>query len=210
MIAGVPLAAYVWLTFALVVTPGASTAVVIRSALHGGWRRGVVTAAGIAVANSIVAAAAGLGLAWVIGRSPVVLTALQVGGGVYLAWLAVSCFHRAWRGGAFGDRLQRLDPAGASAFGEGLLVNLMNPPIVTFYLIVVPGFLTAGAPRWAFALLAAIHVTMAFVVHLGWTIGFDRMRHVVHRPGPMRALETGAGIALLVLAARTLRSAISA
>jgi threonine/homoserine/homoserine lactone efflux protein len=192
MIAGVPLAAYVWLTFALVVTPGASTAVVIRSALHGGWRRGVVTAAGIAVANSIVAAAAGLGLAWVIGRSPVVLRGLQVGGGVYLAWLSLSCFHR------------------ASAFGEGLLVNLMNPPIVTFYLIVVPGFLTAGAPRWAFALLAAIHVTMAFVVHLGWTIGFDRMRHVVHRPGPMRALETGAGIALLVLAARTLRSAISA
>lgn len=210
MIAGVPLAAYVWLTFVLVITPGASTAVVIRSTLHGGWRRGIVTSAGIATANTIYAAAAGFGMAWLIGRSPVALMGLRLGGGSYLAWLGVNCLKRGWTGGSFGDRLQRLDPAGASAFGEGVLVNLLNPPIVTFYLIVVPSFVTAGAPRWTFALLAAIHVAMAFVVHVGWTIGFDRMRHVVHRPGPMRVLETGAGIALLILAARTLRSAFSA
>ena len=51
--------------------------------------------------------------------------------------------------------------------------------------------------------LAAIHVTMAFVCHLGWALVVDRLRGFVRRPGPLRAIEAGAGAALLYLAART-------
>ena len=40
------LLSYVSVTFLLVITPGATTAVVIRSALTGGTRAGIATAAG--------------------------------------------------------------------------------------------------------------------------------------------------------------------
>jgi threonine/homoserine/homoserine lactone efflux protein len=97
-------------------------------------------------------------------------------------------------------------PAGdvtRSGFRQGVMVNLLNPAIATFYLAIVPTFLPAGAGGDAFAVLAAIHVSMAFACHLVWTAAFDRLRHIITKPAPMRVLELLAGGTLLALAVRT-------
>ena len=94
--------------------------------------------------------------------------------------------------------------SGRSGLLDGIVVNLLNPPILTFYLL-LPTFLPPNAAVWMFAALAAVHVTMALVCHVGWAVVFERLRHALSRPGALRALDAGAGVALLLLAARTLR-----
>ena len=90
------------------------------------------------------------------------------------------------------------------SFRQGLTVNILNPVIATFYLVVVPSFLPAGAPPWYFAALAAIHVSLAFMCHGVWVFAFDRVRHFFHRPAARRTLEAISGIALVGLALRVL------
>jgi threonine/homoserine/homoserine lactone efflux protein len=84
------------------------------------------------------------------------------------------------------------------------MVNLLNPPIVTFYLVVVPSFVPAGASGWYFVALAAIHVAMAFCCHSAWAVAFHRVRDLVTRPRSRRILEGATGLALLGLAVRVL------
>ncbi len=89
-------------------------------------------------------------------------------------------------------------------FRQGFAVNLLNPAIATFYLVVVPIFLPPGSTRWYFAGLAAIHITMAFGCHSLWAVGLDRLQRLFRPPVARRLLEALTGVALLGLAVRVL------
>lgn len=208
--------AYLSLTIALVITPGATTAVVVRNTLATGWRGGLAAALGAATGNSTHALAAGLGLAVGIARSPTALTAIQCAGGLYLAWLGVKSLGRLIgqralpASGAILVAANRPAPAGLPhhAWREGLFVNLLNPPIVTFYLAVVPSFLPTPTPTGYYTRLAATHVGLAFVVHCVWAFSLDRLRHVLERPRARQLLEGLTAVALFLIAARVLSAAM--
>ncbi len=200
------LLAYLTFTFILVVTPGSTTAVVIRTTLSGGRAGGLAAAAGAATGNTSHATAAGLGLAVVFARWPAALIALRIGGALYLMWLGALSVMRAVRHAD--GRMRVLDPEAdpsrvqtrKGSFRQGLMVNLLNPSIATFYLVVVPTFIPAGAPRWYFAALALLHIGMAFVCHAVWATALDKLRHFFRRPLARRTLEGVTGMALLGLA----------
>lgn len=195
---------YVSVTFLLVITPGATTAVVVRSALAGGTRAGIATASGAAVANAIIAIAAGLGLSVLLQRFPVILFAIRLAGACFLLWLACVNFARAWRPLARPlDSPNRGAEREGSPFRQGVMVNLLNPPIITFYLV-LPTFLPAGAGRGAYAVLAAIHVSMAFVVHTAWSVSFATLRTLLTRPVARRLLDAAAGVAMLAFSMWTM------
>jgi threonine/homoserine/homoserine lactone efflux protein len=203
---GPAIAAYTWATLALVLTPGATTATVVRQAMHGGFRAGTATAAGAAVANTTHAIAAGLGLAMLIVRIPAVLMTVRLAGAAYLAWLGLRSLWRAWRAQSFADRVAASaspEPGLRSGFMDGLIVNLLNPAIATFYLVVVPSFLGSDRSWGTYAGMAAIHVGLAFVCHLVWSGVFDRVRAAAGSGRVIRALDVLAGAALLALAWRT-------
>lgn len=204
------LAAYLLFTTLLVITPGSATALVVRNVLDGGRRQGMATAVGLAVANSTYAILSALGLAAVFARSPRAFIALSAVGAAYLAFLGLRSLALAWRDrpSAFAESIGRTPSDGGAhavrtGVSQGVAANLLSPAIATFYLAVVPSFLD-GAPlastRYAF--FAALHVTMAFTYHSAWVVGLHAMRRFWSRPGPRRALETLAGLALLLLAAR--------
>jgi threonine/homoserine/homoserine lactone efflux protein len=204
------LVAYLSFTFILAVTPGSTTAVVVRNTLAGGRRAGFATAAGAALGNTSQATAAGLGLTVLFARFPSAIVVLRVVGAAYLAWLGVSGIWRVARGHegtlrvlAAGDRALSIEERRAS-FTQGLTVNLLNPAISTFYLVVVPSFLPATAPRWYYALLAAMHVVIAFTCHGVWALAFDRLREFFRVPAARRTLETATGVAMIGLAVRVL------
>ena len=202
--------AYLTFTVMLVVTPGSTTAVVVRNTLRGGRTAGLAAAVGAAVGNTSHATAAGLGLAVVFARWPAALMLLRVSGAIYLAWLGLNSIYRVATQADGGLEMLGSDAdRGASSlsggsFRQGLAVNLLNPAIATFYLIVVPSFLPAGAPQWYFALLAAMHIALAFTCHGVWAVALESLRRLFRPPLARRVLEGATGIALLALAARVL------
>ncbi len=202
--------AYLIFTFILVVTPGSTTAVVVRNTLVGGRRAGYVTAFGAALANTIIATSCGLGLSVLLAYWPGSVEALRIGGAVFLAWLGVSSLLRAWKHADGGIRLS-IDTSSAGQraragayFGDGLAINLLSPVIITFYLSVVPSFVPAGASRFYYTGLAATHVSMALVCHSMWATGLDAMRRRFVAPWTRRTLQAATGVALMGLAAKVL------
>ncbi len=200
--------AYLTFTFILVVTPGSTTAVVVRNTLEGGRRAGYVTALGAALANISIATACGLGLSVLIAFWPGSLAAIKIGGALFLAVLGVSSLWRAWHHADGGIRMS-VDPdhaptrshAGAF-FGDGLAINILSPVIISFYLSVVPAFVPAGASRLYYPMLASSHVGMALLCHSAWATGLDAMRRWFIAPWTRRALQTATGLALIGLSLR--------
>ena len=196
-------AAFLSFTFVFVVTPGSTTAVVVRNTLDQGRVAGLFAAGGAALANATHATVAGLGGAALLRTWPGALDAIRALGAAYLAWLGLRSLWLAWQGQApIVAALAAPQRAQHASFREGLAVNLFGPATLTYYLTAVPTFLRPGWPAWAYAGLAACHVSMAFACHATWALALDRLRALFRRPGPRRVLGVATGLALLALAAR--------
>ena len=202
--------AFVTFTFILVVTPGSTTAVVVRNTLEGGRRAGYLTALGAAAANTVIAVACGLGLSVLIAVWPGSLDAIRIGGAMFLGWLGLSSLWRAWRRDDGGIRLS-LDPDSGPArsrvaayLGDGLAINLLSPVIISYYLSAVPSFIPAGSSRFYYTGLATTHVSLALLCHATWATALDFMRRWLMQPWKRKALQAATGLALLGLAVRLL------
>jgi len=197
-------------TLVLVVTPGSTTAVVVRNTLEGGRRAGYLTALGAALANSAIALACGLGLSVLLAVWPGALQAVHYAGAGFLGWLGASSLYRAIRLEDGGIRMT-VDP-GATArrphtgayVGDGLAINLLSPVIISYYLSVVPTFVPAGGSRFHYSGLAATHVALALACHTLWATALDVLRRWLVAPWTRRTLQAATGIALIALAVRVI------
>lgn len=206
--------AFVALSALLVISPGATFAVVVETALGDGRRAALLTVLGVGLANASLATAAAFGMSAVFDRWPSGLVTVRVAGGIYLTALGVRALWRtrrrrnplvdASRGSVASENLG-MRGAGSAYILRGLLTNLFNPPVWLFYMSVVPQFIGSEDPYLARALLlGATHVVMS----VGWqgfcglAVGFAA-DHLA-RPAVRQALEGLTGAALVMMGARLL------
>jgi threonine/homoserine/homoserine lactone efflux protein len=205
--------AFVAVTLPLVLTPGVSTAVVLRTGVTRGTAAAIVTAAGLNASSLTYGVMAALGLPAVARRWPIVLVVLRYAGGASLLWMGASATVRGisrFRGastsseerppsdGTFGD-VARAD--NARLFVEGYIANTLNPPIAAFYFLILPQFVPAGDPAVRSTLvLTLIHVSMAGTWHVAWAIAGGALAARLSAGRPRASLEIGTGVALSALA----------
>ena len=201
--AGLPIWSYLAVTVPLVLTPGASTAIVLRNSLTGGIGGGIATAIGTNLGSLCYGLLSAYGLALALRRWPSAWEVLRVGGAAYLAWLGVRSIRRALQreststakvvnGGSRGRVAQAL---------EGFAVNALNPAIATFYLVILPQFIPPDAPAVRSALiLTAVHVALAGSWHLTWAAAGGTLARSLARGIVRRALDACTAVALLSLA----------
>jgi threonine/homoserine/homoserine lactone efflux protein len=195
--------AFAAITVPLVATPGASTAVVLRNSIAGGVRSGIATAIGANTGSICYGLLTAFGVAAALERWPRVWVALRVLGIGYLSWLGLRSLVHAWtyqQPETTAEPSLRRPPLVRSA-GEGLVTNLLNPSLATFYLLIVPQFVPRGAPFASSALtLTAVHVALAITWHLTWAAAGGTLAEALGRTRPRRTLEAISGVALLGLA----------
>jgi threonine/homoserine/homoserine lactone efflux protein len=136
----------------LTVTPGAATALVVRSAATGGQRRALATTVGNSVGVLAWGCFAAMGIAAVVATSAEAFTAIKLVGAAVLVVLGLQSL-----------RGQREDPARpAPARGaplrDGLVTSLANPKLAVFFVALFPQFVPDGAPVLPSALLMAAMV----------------------------------------------------
>lgn len=143
-------------------SPGPDFLVILRNSLGPTARRGLGTAAGIALGLAVQVAAISLGFA---ALPPPALRTLQLSGAVYLAYLGL----RALCARTTTDA-PSANPAvrGArSGFVDGLVCNLTNPKAFLFFVGLFAQVLPSGTPlRWRIALPVMIVVHGATL----WTL----------------------------------------
>lgn len=199
-------AAFVGLAILIIVTPGPDTALVIRSALRGGWPAGTLTALGVGLGSLLWAAAAVLGLALLVQQSRPAFMVLKLAGAGYLAYLGTRSLIESLRR----DRQAAQPPLGgrrASARGslqQGLLNNLLNPKAGAFFITVLPQFVGPSDPPIQFALLMLIYEVLV----VGWLTAYgvvvSRLGRLLMAPWAQRWLQGITGLVLIGLAARLL------
>ena len=196
-------AAFAALSALLVISPGATLAVVVETALGYGRKAALLTVVGVGLANATLAATAAFGLSALVGRWPSSLEAVRVCGAVYLAYLGARGL---WRAATAGTRTT---PAGVtvrfSHVGRGVLTNLLNPPVILFYMTMVPQFIGPQDPYLARALvLGATHVAMSVVWQGTCGLAVGVAAEHMRRPGVRRTLDGITGAILVVLGGRLL------
>lgn len=197
-----PVWGFIAVTAPLVLSPGPSTAVVLRNSIAGGARAGVYTAAGANTASFCYGLLTAFGFAAALQRWPSAWLVLRWAGVAYLAWLGCRSLLHVIRPPV--PKARRAAEAASDdwrSFASGYATNVLNPSLGAFYLIVIPQFVPPEVPFGRSVLtLTAIHITMAFAWHTSWAVGGATLARVLSRRGPRQALDLATAVALLVLA----------
>jgi threonine/homoserine/homoserine lactone efflux protein len=136
----------------LTVTPGAATALVVRSAATGGRRRALATTVGNSLGVLAWGCFAAMGVAAVVATSAEAFTAIKLVGAVVLVVLGLQSLrgHR--------EDPARPAPARGAPLRDGLVTSLANPKLAVFFVALFPQFVPDGAPVLPSALLMAAMV----------------------------------------------------
>jgi threonine/homoserine/homoserine lactone efflux protein len=129
-------------------TPGPNMAyLAVLSATHG-RKAGFAATAGIAAA---------FGVASLISNSSLAYQILRWGGVIYLLWLARDGWstESETSPGKINTHLKQ-----SQFFERGLIVNLLNPKAIVFYVAVLPEFIVASSP----VMFQAVTLTISYVL----------------------------------------------
>lgn len=126
-------------------TPGAGAINTMNNSMRQGWRTSIWGILGqqIALLIHVVIVAAGVGI--LVANSPTLFAAIRYAGAAYLVYLGIRMLlskpEVASDGTSTGQRLTR-----RSMISRGLLVNLLNPKAIVFFLAFTPQFINTDQP----------------------------------------------------------------
>ncbi|STR02900.1 Threonine efflux protein [Kingella potus] len=182
------------------VSPGPDFVLVSQQTLTHGRGTGLWCAAGIAAGLGVHIAYSVAGLAAVIASAAWLMTAVKIGGGLYLVWLGIKGLRAKAAGEVTEIRVQDAAPVAAGAvWRRGFLCNLLNPK-APVYLVSV--FTVVLSPAMPLSQLAAYGLWMA-VLQFGWfalvalLLSVPRVNRSFRRAGHWIDRVLGAAMAVL-------------
>ena len=178
-------ALFVGAALALLVTPGPAVLYIVGRSLDQGAPAGIMSAMGLVTGGAVHVLAAALGISALLAASPSSLALLTGAGAAYLAWLG-------WR--------ELRDPAASEAhdgrpartrgqlYRQGVLVSVLNPKAVLFFMAFLPQFVRSGGadPRLQVLALGGAFLALAVCTDTLWAVTAARAGHRLRAPGRHR------------------------
>jgi threonine/homoserine/homoserine lactone efflux protein len=216
--------AYATISAVLVISPGATMAVVMETAIEEGRAAAMYTVLGVNIGNSTLAIASALGMSFVFMHWPWTLPLVKAAGAAYPTYLGLRGLWFAFRvrpagwdlvpaggtgpgGGSAPGRHSESDAnfGPRAAIGRGVTTNLLNPPVILFYMTFLPQFIGPNDPFFGrFLVLAATHVSMSLVWLSLYATALGVLAERMTRPLVRRALEGLTGVLLVGFGVRLL------
>jgi threonine/homoserine/homoserine lactone efflux protein len=145
----------------LLLVPGPAVLYITSRSIGLGRAAGLISAMGIAVGTLFHAAAATLGLSALLVSSASAFTFVKYAGAAYLIYLGI----RTLRSGDAATLDPSREPISLRrVFGQGVLVNLLNPKTALFFLAFLPQFVD---PARGHATLQIFELGVLFAL-MGW------------------------------------------
>lgn len=144
-------AAFAAASLALLLIPGPAVLYIVNRSVSDGRTVGLAAVGGIELANLLHALAAAAGLSAVLATSATAFNTVKWLGAGYLIFVGVRTLLR--RPEAI--TADRMAISHRRAFGQGVVVNVLNPKVALFFLSFLPQFIhtdQGGASRQALAL----------------------------------------------------------
>jgi len=182
----------------LFLTPGPVWAGLIARALSGGFHAAWPLALGVVIGDALWPILAIFGVTWLVTLYADFLIFLRYAGAVMLAIMGVLLILHA---GQKIEKDTRLTGPGAWAgFTAGVLIILGNPKAILFYMGVLPGFFDIGqVNRWDIAAITIMSMLVPLIGNVFLAAFVDRARALISSPDALRRVNTGSGIALVLV-----------
>jgi threonine/homoserine/homoserine lactone efflux protein len=120
----------------LLIVPGPAVTYIVTRSIDQGRLAGLVSVLGIHTGSLVHVAAATLGLSAILASSAVAFTTVKYLGAAYLIVLGV----RTWLDRRADDRVEITRASLRRVYGQGFVVNLLNPKTALFFLAFLPQF----------------------------------------------------------------------
>jgi threonine/homoserine/homoserine lactone efflux protein len=179
--------------------PGPGTFALLTSTGKGGFRAGAAATFGLIVGDQVLLWLAALGVAAILQGHPVLFKSLQYAGAAYLMFVGLRLVF------SHGASAQPIPIRAGHYFRQALLITLLNPKAIVFYMAFFPLFIDPATQQGAVT-FAAMAVTIA-VLTLAYCLTLVAFAHALtaqvkaHRR-VARALERLAGLVLVAFGIR--------
>ncbi|MHA1560305.1 MAG: LysE family translocator [Alphaproteobacteria bacterium] len=152
------LSAFLATVVVMTLTPGPDMVLYLGKAISQSRRAGLIAFAGAASGILVHTTLAAIGLSALLAASATAFTIVKIAGAGYLLFLAYDAIRN---GSSFAIATVAIGEPPKALYLKGLLVNLLNPKIVIFFLTLLPQFVAADDPNAAATLL---YLGVAFIV----------------------------------------------
>ena len=129
----------------LLAIPGPAVLYIVATSVDGGRRNGLVSVAGIHLGSLVHIAAAVAGLSALIVSSAIAFSAVKYVGAAYLVYVGI---RKLLGKDDLVDTTERPPRRARRVFGQGVVVNVLNPKTALFFLAFMPQFVDPDRPVW--------------------------------------------------------------
>jgi threonine/homoserine/homoserine lactone efflux protein len=129
----------------LLAIPGPAVLYIVATSVDGGRRNGLVSVAGIHLGSLVHIAAAVAGLSALIVSSAIAFSAVKYVGAAYLVYVGIRKLLGKDEPVGTDERTPR---SARRVFGQGGVVNVLNPKTALFFLAFMPQFVDPDRPVW--------------------------------------------------------------
>jgi threonine/homoserine/homoserine lactone efflux protein len=160
----------------LLVTPGPAIFYILGRSIGQGRSAGFVSALGIGVGTLVHTAAAAIGLSALLMSSAIAFSVVKYLGAAYLIYLGV----KKLRGEESLEPSQNASRAKLSrVFGQGIIVNILNPKTALFFFAFLPQFVDAsrGNVAWQILFLGTLFAAMGTASDSLWALFAGTIAH---------------------------------
>ena len=150
-------------TLFLALTPGPDNLYVIAQSLANGTKSGIATTIGLISGCIVHTSLLAFGVSAIIATSEIIFYGLKIIGACYLLFLAYKVF----RSNSHVDLKNNISKKTyLQLFKQGVIMNLVNPKILIFFLAFFPGFLWDEFQNtiYQFYVLGILFMTISFFV----------------------------------------------
>ncbi|MBE8954050.1 MAG: LysE family translocator [Quinella sp. 2Q5] len=165
----------------LTLAPGPDILYLLTKSLSDGAKAGIILACGLASGIVFHTTLVMIGVAALIKSSAAALTLLKVFGAAYLLMLAVGAFKAARVGKKISMTRSGSKQSSAALYRRGVLMNVLNPKVLLFFLAFLPQFVGTGDVRLTIIFLGVTFALQALIIFSGVAICAGRVRNLILR-----------------------------
>lgn len=191
---------YVVGAFFIILLPGPNSLYVLSTAAQRGVRQGYRGVMGVFLGDTVLMVLAAAGVASLLKSTPILFNVVKYAGAAYLAWIGFQMLRGVWRSRRSPEAARATAPepdrAAENPFRKALVISLMNPKAILFFISFFIQFVDPayGTPALSFLILGAIcqlfSVLYLSALIFGGTFLAGQFRT---RRGMSTALRTGMG-----------------